>query len=100
MPYYFYTACDKKEVIVTHGVNFEVGWTNGANGMAKTRLEDWMENGNFNDADLKDDTYLYAGVACDCNPSGDEVRCAVMYANVFHPRERSNWVPKFFDYTP
>ena len=93
---YFFTACQRREVIETHSINTQGTWTGTA---AKATIKSWFASSKFNFADLKDDSFTHVGVACDCNPSGDSVKCAFMFSREFLPKALTHWIPKQFPFT-
>lgn len=54
----------------------------------------WLEQGNFNQADLKDNTWTHVGIACGCD-SAAGVRCAFLFGKYFIGHEITDSPPVF-----
>lgn len=54
----------------------------------------WLEQGNFNQADLKDNTWTHVGIACGCD-SAAGVRCGFLFGKYFIGHEITDSPPVF-----
>lgn len=54
----------------------------------------WLEQGNFNQVDLKDNTWTHIGIACGCD-SVAGVRCGFILGKYFNGNEIFDSPPMF-----
>jgi len=45
-------------------------------------MEEWLSSGKFNQENLKDDTFKYAGIACSCDfQQENQVLCVFLFSS-------------------
>ena len=86
------TACEIFEFEYTHDLNTVESWD------ALTLMETWLASGKFDQENLKDESYKYAGIACSCD-SSEVVRCVFLFSSCLIGRDVFDTVPVFIPLT-